>query len=170
MIPLSVLDGLQESLADETIFQNWKHRVGRQTELRAKFNAPDLTVRLMGNFQIVNVEGHEITISTMATDEQIVEEIAKIRGLQTPPPIPTEKKRMSALGLESGLFERKMAEIRKRAADKVTQGLAKIDGSVDAGMAKIDAAADTVVAKVGAEVDAQIEEFHKFGDNGGEPL
>jgi hypothetical protein len=86
--PLNVLDNLADSLALATIDENWKHRVGRQTELRAKFNAPDLTVRQLGHFQIINMEGQEITIGSMATDEQIAAEIAKIRQTTEKPKMP----------------------------------------------------------------------------------
>lgn len=77
---LDVLAGLQAELTRATIDENWKLRVGRQTDLRIKFNAPDLTVRQEGYFQIINLEGHEITIGSNATDEQIGQEIARLRG------------------------------------------------------------------------------------------
>lgn len=76
---LDILDSLEDQLKPAIAYENWKHRVGRQTDLRLKFNAPDLTVRQEGYFQIINVEGHEITIGSLATDEQIAAELAKVR-------------------------------------------------------------------------------------------
>lgn len=122
---LEVLDGLTEALRLETIEQNWKHRVGRQTELRAKFNAPDLTIRYMGPFQILHLEGQEITIGSMATDEQIAAEIARIRKT-------TEKPKMSAPapGSFAASIRAMMDEARAGVAKAREDGIAKVGEAV----------------------------------------
>lgn len=84
--------------------------MGRQTDLRLKFNAPDLTVRQEGYFQIINVEGHEITIGSLATDEQIGVEIARLRE----PRMPTIAEQLRAARAE-------IANARQGAVDAVAQ-------------------------------------------------
>lgn len=163
MIPLSILDNLEDSLKLATIDENWKLRVGRQTELREKFNAPDLTVRQQGPFQIINLEGHEITIGAYATDGQIEAEINRVRNVE-----PKETKGMSITGLQSGAFQAKLAELRKRVAGAQDQALTKIDGAVVSGEAKINEAASGVVAKVDREVADALQEFATFTNGGPE--
>ena len=84
--------------------------MGRQTDLRLKFSTPDLTVRQEGYFQIINVEGHEITIGSLATDEQIGVEIARLRE----PRMPTIAEQLRAARAE-------IANARQGAVDAVAQ-------------------------------------------------
>lgn len=79
---------------------------------------------------------------------------------------PTETPKMSITGLQSGAFQSKLEEIKKRIADKQTAGLAKIEGSIASGAAKLDQAVDGVTAKMDAEVDAQLAEFAQFTNGG----
>jgi septal ring factor EnvC (AmiA/AmiB activator) len=109
---LEILDNLTAELARATIDENWKHRVGRQTDLRIKFNAPDLTVRQEGYFQIINLEGHEITIGSNASDDQIAAEIARIRN--EAPKMPTIAEQLRAARAE-------IANARQGAVDAVAQ-------------------------------------------------
>ncbi len=106
---LGVLDGLTDELTRFAIYENWKHRVGRQTDLRIKFSAPDLTVRQEGYFQVINLEGHEITIGSNATDEQIAAEIARIRNT-----MPTIAEQLRAARAD-------IANARQGAVDAVAQ-------------------------------------------------
>jgi hypothetical protein len=159
---LHVLDALEDSLSLALIDENWKLRVGRQAELRARFNAPGLTIRQMGHFQVINLDGHEITIGSMATDEQIAAEIERIRGRQKP----NEKPKMSITGIEPGIFEAKIAEMKKKLADRLNGGLAKIDSAAEAGAVKMEAAVDGVVAKVDKDIEDKLAEFAQFTNGG----
>jgi hypothetical protein len=153
--PLNILDNLADSLALATIDENWKHRLGRQTELRARFNAPDLTVRQLGHFQIINLEGHEITIGSMATDEQIAAEIANIRQI-------TEKP-MSITGAHtlSASIKEKIQAAKDRMA-KSTEGteaaLKKFNSAVDV--------ADSVSKSIETEADELMKELGQFTNGG----
>lgn len=129
-IQLNVLDSIADELTLATIDENWKIRVGRQTELRQKFNAPDLTIRFMGHFQIINLEGHEITMGSLATDEQIAAEIAKVRQ----PPVSMSmfvnradfdaaRKQMPTIAEQLKAARAKLAEAR----DGATNAIAKSD-------------------------------------------
>lgn len=86
--------------------------MGRQTDLRIKFNAPDLTVRQEGYFQIINLEGHEITIGSNATDEQIGAEIARLRN---------EKPKMPTIAEQLRAARAEIANARQGAVDAVAQ-------------------------------------------------
>jgi len=163
---LNVLDALTDSLALATIDENWKNRVGRQTELRAKFNAPDLTIRYMGHFQIINLEGQEITIGALATDEQIAAEIERVRGHKNPPPLPTEKSKMSITGLKSGAFHGAIEALRQRLIDKQTQGNAKIAAKGEEAATQIDAAVSNAEAKIDREVSDVLQDFSEFTNGG----
>ncbi len=88
--------------------------MGRQSELREKLNAPDLTIRQAGRDFIINTEGHEITIGSMASDDQIAMEIAKIREIQGQPKMPTIAEQLKAARAQ-------IAEARQGAADAVLQ-------------------------------------------------
>ena len=92
-----------------------KH-MGRQSELRARFDAPDLTVRQAGHFLIINLDGQEITIGSMATDEQIAAEIAKIRQIQG-----INEKPMPTIAEELKAARAKLAEARQSASSAVAE-------------------------------------------------
>jgi hypothetical protein len=110
---LDVLAGLQAELTRATIDENWKHRVGRQSDLRASLNEPSLTMRSDGHFLIINLDGQDqITIGSMATDEQIGAEIARIR--KTPPKMPTIAEQLRAARAD-------IANARQGAVDAVAQ-------------------------------------------------
>jgi hypothetical protein len=115
MTRLEILDKLEDELTRATIDENWRNRVGRQAGLRARFNAPDLTIRYMGPFQVINLEGREITLGAMATDGQIAEEIKRIR----PPPIPTEKPKMPTIAEQLKAARAKLTEARDGAANAI---------------------------------------------------
>ena len=134
-------------------------QMGRQTDLRIKFNAPDLTVRQEGYFQIINLEGHEITIGAYATDEQIAQEIAKVRGTKETP-------KMSITGLQSGAFKAQMEAMRQRLIDKQTAGGAKIVAAGEAAAAKIDEAVSNAEAKIDSEVSSVLQDFSEFTNGG----
>jgi hypothetical protein len=161
MIRLEILDKLADSLTLATIDENWKHRVGRQTELRAKFNAPDLTIRYMGHFQIINLEGHEITIGAMATDEQIAAEIAKIRQI-------TEKPKMSITGLKSGAFKAMLEEMKTEIGALQSQGVADVKAATVEAATEIKATVNNVKAKLKSEVADALQEFSEFTNGGPE--
>ncbi len=159
---LQVLDGLKEALSNAVIDENWKNRVGRQTELRAKFNAPDLTVRQQGYFQVINVEGHEITIGSMATDEQIAAEIARIR--QT-----TEKPKPMANSLKAQGLPGKLAKFMHGVEFDASKLSDRIDG--------LETRKGAAFSKAGERLDAtetnigEVEQFVKdleAATNGGE--
>jgi hypothetical protein len=109
MIPLNVLDSLQDSLSNAVILENWKLRLSRQTDMRAKFNAPDLTVRQDSQWMTINVNGQEITLPKAATDEQIAAEIGKLRIER---PMPTIAEQLADA-------RAKLAAARKSASDAV---------------------------------------------------
>jgi hypothetical protein len=159
---LQVLDALEDSLALATIEQNWKNRVGRQTELRHKFSAPDLTVRQEGYFQIINVEGHEITIGSMATDEQIGAEIARIR--------PTQQKNpsMSITGLKSGAFKAMLEEMKSEIGNLQSQGVADVKAATVEAATEIQTTVNNVKAKLKSEVADALQEFSEFTNGGPE--
>jgi hypothetical protein len=157
----SVLDGIADSLSNAVIDENWKHRVGRQTELRAKFNAPDLTIRYMGHFQIINVEGQEITIGALATDEQIATEINKIRQI-------TEKPKMSITGLKSGAFKAMLEEMKTEIGSLQSQGVADVKAATVQAASDIKTTVDNVKAKLKSEVADALQEFAEFTNGGPE--
>ena len=160
---LQVLDALEDSLALATIEQNWINRVGRQTELRARFNAPDLTIRYMGHFQIINLEGHEITIGALANDEQIAAEIKRVRG--TPPPIPTENPKMSIT--DAG----KLAGTIKDRINAAKGRIASVSANVDGSLAKLNDAADTgdkIAKQIEKEASDLLAEIGQFTNGGPE--
>jgi hypothetical protein len=134
-VNLNVLDHLEDSLKLATIDENWKHRVGKQSDLRIKFNAPDLTVRQEGYFQIINLEGQEITIGSNATDEQIGAEIARIRKTE-----PMTKPGSFAAGIRA-----MMDEARAGVAKAREDGLAKVGDAVK----KLDEAKVATVSVAG---------------------
>lgn len=77
-----------------------------------------------------------------------------------------EKSPMSVTGIQSGTFETKLADMRKKLADRLTQGLTKIDTAAEAGAAKMDAAVDGIVAKVEKEIDDKLQEFATISNGG----
>ena len=164
---ISVFDNLSDELARATIEQNWINRVGRQTDLRARFNAPDLTIRQQGYFQVINLEGHEITIGSMATDEQIAAEIDMARGTQAP--LPTEKSTMSITGLKSGAFKAMLEQMKAEIGDIQNQGVADVKAATVEASNEIKSTVDSVKAKLKAEVADALQEFSEF-TNGGPPL
>lgn len=157
--PLSVLDALEDSLKLATIDENWKNRVGRQTELRAKFNAPDLTIRQMDHFQIINLEGHEITIGALSTDEQIATEINSIRKI-------TEKPKMSITGLKSGAFKAMLEEMKTEIGALQSQGVADVKAATVEAATEIKTTVDGVKSKIKAEVADALQEFSEFTNGG----
>jgi hypothetical protein len=77
-----------------------------------------------------------------------------------------EPKSMSVTGIQSGAFEAKLAEMRKKLADRMTQGLHKMDVAAESGAAKMDAAVDGVVAKVDKEIEDKLHEFASLTNGG----
>jgi hypothetical protein len=160
---LQILDALEDSLALATIEQNWKNRVGRQTELRHKFNAPDLTVRQEGYFQIINVEGHEITIGSMATDEQIGAEITNIRQTEEKP------KSIMANPLKAQGLPGKLAKFMHGVefdAGKLSERIDGLETRKGAAFSKAGERLDATEANIG-----EVEQFVKdleAATNGGE--
>ena len=133
--------------------------MGRQSDLRAQFNAPDLTIRFQGPFQIINLEGHEITIGALATDEQIAAEVNKIR--QT-----TEKPNMSIT--DAG----KLAGTIKDRINTAKQRIAQVSANTDGALAKLNDAADTgdkIAKQIEKEASDLLAEIGQF-DNGGPAL
>lgn len=159
---LHVLDALEDSLKLAVIEENWKHRVGRQTELREKFNAPDLTIRFQGPFQIIEIEGQEITLGAMATDEQIAAEIERVRG-----PIP-EKSQMSITGLKSGAFRAMIEEMKAEIGGIQSQGVADVKAATVQAATEIKSTVDNVKAKLKSEVADALQEFAEFTNGGPE--
>ncbi len=152
---LQVIDALEDSLTNAVIDENWKNRVSRQADLRQRFNDPDLTVRQMGHFLIINTAGHEITIGALATDDQIADEIAKIR--------PTTEKSMSITGAHtlSASIKEKIQAAKDRMA-KSTEG-------ADAALKKFNSAVDTadsVSKSIETEADELLKELGQFTNGG----
>jgi hypothetical protein len=143
---LGILDSLEDSLKLATIDENWKNRVGRQTELREKFNAPDLTIRFQGPFQIINLEGHEITIGSLATDEQIGAEIAKLRQ---------EKPMVKSLNMQglAGKFSKLKHDVEHDAA-KMADRIDSVSTRKDAAFSKGHQYLDTTESHIG-----EVEQF-----------
>jgi hypothetical protein len=106
-----VLDGLKDALSNALIHENWKLRVSRQTDMRARYNAPDLTVTQDSQWLVITVDGHEITLPKAATDDHIDYEIARIRA-QVEKPMPTIAEQLAAA-------RAKLAEARQGASDAV---------------------------------------------------
>lgn len=73
---------------------------------------------------------------------------------------------MSVTGIQSGAFESKLADMRKKLADRMTQGLAKIDMAAETGAAKMDAAVEGIVAKVDKEIEDKLQEFATMTNGG----
>ncbi len=55
----------------------------RQAELRQKLGLPGLTIREVGPLQVVSIDGHDITLGSAATDEQIAAALARSRQIRT---------------------------------------------------------------------------------------
>ena len=134
--------------------------MGRQAELRAKFNAPDLTVRQADYFQIINLEGHEITISAFATDDQIAAEIAKIRQVQPQP----MAKSLNLQGLPGKLA--KLKHDLEYDAGKLSDRIDAVGNRKDAAFSKSHGFLDATEGNIG-----EVEQFVKdleAATNGGE--
>lgn len=102
---------------------------------------------------------------------QYVPQFEVIPPVQQPPTLPPNELApkatpMSITGIQSGAFQAKLAEMRKKIADKQTEALTKIDGAVTSGAAKMHAAVDDVIAKADKEVDAALHEFAQFTNGG----
>lgn len=155
---LDSISAITEALTLATIDENWKNRVGRQTELRQKFNLPDLTLRFMGHFQIINFEGHEITIGALATDEQIAAEINQVRK--------TERATMSITGLKSGAFKAMLEDMKTEIGALQSQGVADVKAATVEASTEIKATVENVKAKLKAEVAEVLQEFSEFTNGG----
>jgi hypothetical protein len=158
-IPLSILDAVEDSLKPGIAYENWKNRVGRQTELRVKFNAPDLTVRQQGPFQVINVEGHEITLGAYATDEQIAAEINRVRS--RPPPLPETNMSITGAANLAGTIKDRINAAKAKVA-QVTQ-------NTDNALAKLNDAADTgdrIAKQIETEADELLREIGQFSNGG----
>ena len=164
MSRLEILDSLADSLKLATIDENWKNRVGRQSDLRAKFNAPDLTIRFQGPFQIINFEGQEITIGALANDDQIAAEIERVRGPR-PPPLPAEKPKMSIT--DAG----KLAGTIKDRINAAKGRIAQVAANTDGALAKLNDAADTgdkIAKQIEKEASDLLAEIGQFTNGGPE--
>lgn len=157
MSRLEILDSIADSLKLATIDENWKNRVGRQSELRARFNAPDLTIRFQGPFQIIEIDGQEITLGAMATDEQIAAEIAKVR--------PTNEIDMSIT--DAG----KLAGTIKDRINAAKTRIAQVSANTDGALAKLNDAADTgdkIAKQIEKEASDLLAEIGQFSNGGPE--
>ena len=155
---INLLDALEDSLKLATIDENWKNRVGRQSELRARFNAPDLTIRYQGPFQIIEIDGREITLGSMATDDQIAAEIERI--------LPTETPKMSITGLKSGAFRAMLEEMKTEIGALQSQGVADVKAATVEAATEIKSTVDNVKAKLKSEVAEALQEFAEFTNGG----
>lgn len=97
-------------------------------------------------------------------------ELAESRHITPLPSAPivqsAEKPNMSVTGIQNGAFEAKLAEMRKKLSDRLTQGLTKIDTAAEAGAARMEAAVDGIVAKVEKEIDDKLQEFATMSNGG----
>ncbi len=109
--------------------------------------------------EVITVGEQRFEITPAASDDEIRVRIAN-------PFIPTENIQMSITGLQSGAFQAKLAEMRQKIADKQTQALAKIDGTVSDGLAKLEAAADGAATKAQKEIDDALQEFAEHTNGG----
>jgi hypothetical protein len=107
-----VLDGLKDALSNALIDENWKLRVSRQTDMRARYNAPDLTVTQDSQWLTINAWGRDITLPKAATDEHIDYEIEKIRPIRGHETVPTIAEQLA-------VARAKLAEARQGASDAV---------------------------------------------------
>jgi hypothetical protein len=132
-------------------------------ELKARF--PGLTGLTYHNGnQVLHFGDKEVEVSPMAS-------FAEIEVAISNPFVPTlnTKVSMSVTGLQSGTFQAKLAEMRKRIADSQNAGIAKIDAVVSDGEKKLQEAADGVAKQAQSEVDTALQEFAQT-TNGGPPL
>lgn len=79
---------------------------------------------------------------------------------------PFKETPVSVTGIQSGAFEAKLTDMRKKLADRLTKGLSKIDTAAEAGASKMDAAVDSVVAKVDKEIEDKLQEFATMTNGG----
>ena len=153
----NVLDGLSDSLKLAVIDENWKNRLAKQTELRARFNAPDLTIRYMGHLLVINLEGQEITMGALSTDAEIAAEIARIR------PEKPMAKTLNMQGL-AGKFARLKHDVEHDAA-KLAERIDSVAGRKDAAFSKGHGFLDTTETHIG-EVEQFVTEL-EAATNGG---
>lgn len=158
------LDWFAARLSIAVYDTNAEYRMGRQTELRAKFNAPDLTIRFMGHFQIIHLGGHEITMGSMATDEQIAAEIAKVRQIPERPQV----KPMSITGLKSGAFKAMLEDMKAEIGSLQSQGVADVKAATVEAATEIKATVNNVKAKLRSEVADALQEFSEYTNGGPE--
>ena len=125
--------------------------------------ASDLTVSYARNGdQVIHLAGKRVEVGPMASNDEI-------RTALQNPFVPRATTNMSVTGLQSGAFQSKLAEMRKRIANSQTAGLAKIDAVMSDGEKKLEAAAEGVAKQAQSEVDNALQEFATM-TNGGPPL
>ena len=100
--------------------------------------------------------------------EEMVDHVTPLPPLTMQQPVnePSQETFMSITGIQSGVFEAKLADMRKKLADRINQGLTKIDGAAEAGAVKMEAAVDGVVAKLDAEIEDKLQEFATMTNGG----
>lgn len=87
----------------------------------------------------------------------------QLRGVTDPQP---EKPEMSITGLQPGIFQAKLEDVKRKAAERIAANLGKIDAAQEGAGAKVDAAVDGVVAKIDKEADDIIQEFATVTNGG----
>lgn len=75
---------------------------------------------------------------------------------------------MSITGLQSGAFQAKLAEMKRKLMEKQNEGLAKIEGAEQQAAAKIDQATTGAASKIDQEVTQALQEFAEFTNGGPE--
>jgi len=111
----------------------------------------------MGHFQIINLEGQEITIGALATDEQIATEINKIRQ--------TAEKPMSIT--DAG----KLAGTIKDRINAAKTRIAQVSANTDGALAKLNDAADTgdkIAKQIETEAEDLLAQIGQFTNGGPE--
>jgi hypothetical protein len=101
--------------------------------------------------------------TTQWVDDQVLDVTWQAQNLIST--LNTEAK-MSITGLQSGLIQAKLAEIKAKATQRLTDGVAKIEAAHTGGLAKVDAATDGVIQKINKEVDDTLQEFAEFTNGG----
>lgn len=128
----------------------------RQERIREKANKPDLTFTHAGPYLVIKIDGREITFRAMATDEQILAEIAKIRRI-------TESPAMSITGANylAGSIKERIAAAKAKVGE--------VTANADTALAKLNSAADAadqVNKAIEAEADSLLAEIGQVSNGG----
>lgn len=145
--------------------------MGTTSDLRNYLGDDTAKVRFGLFKKIVTVGGKTIEVSQSATNEEVAQALKGSAMTDQLPAVEIAPKAVDGpigniTGIQSGLFEAKMAELKKKLADRINGGLAKIDKAGENGAAKMDAAVDGIIAKVDKEIEDKLQEFATLTNGG----